>query len=650
MNSTPLWSPTDTQRQASQWTHFKDWLATEKAQTFASDEELHAWSVKQAEVFWSALGDWLGLFTQPPTPIRTTAQRFQDHRWFPNERTNYAERLLSQPSSKKPSDAAVVDYDENGKAKTLSFDDLKKRSLQIASKLHQLGIKAGDVVACCTPTQSEGLCIMLGATWLGAVFTSCSPDFGEQGILDRFSQTNPSILFGSKNYQYAGKVFSIQEKLGIVQQQLTSSQDLVFIEDIDEWLGTSKESAHPPATQLPFNAPLFIMYTSGTTGIPKCIVHGVGGTLIQHLKELRLHSNLTSSSTLMFYSTMGWMMWNWIVTALAIGTTLVLVDGSPFFPDSSRMLDITKQEGVTHFGAGAKFYQHLLAQPEIQGQHNLMPDVEVFMSTGSPLLHENFDDIHQVLSPTAQIASISGGTDILSCFVLGRPNQAVYRGEIQGAGLGMDVRVFTSDGREAAIGEKGELVCTTPFPSMPIAFANDPDGTKYQSAYFDRFENCWAHGDFAEKTASNGFILHGRSDSVLNPGGVRIGTAEIYRVVEQNPEYKEALAVGRTTQSGDESILLFVILSQEQALLSNQAIQTLKQQIKTKASPRHVPSEIHAVHDFPRTRSGKICEIAVRDVIAGKKVSNTQAIANPDCLDQFIGYRLNASTVDSESA
>jgi acetoacetyl-CoA synthetase len=482
---------------------------------------------------------------------------------------------------------------------------------------------------------------MLATASLGAIWSSCSPDFGVQGVLDRFGQIEPKILFCADGYLYGGKEFDCQEKVSEILEQLPSVEECVVIDYLGKaaTAGTSLfdflepfEPGEIRFERTQFNDPLYILYSSGTTGVPKCIVHGAGGTLLQHLKEHRLHSDVKPGDRLFYFTTLGWMMWNWLVSGLASGATLVLYDGSPFVGNGKALFDMADEEGVTHFGTSAKFIDAIAkAGLEPKKTHQLKP-LRAILSTGSPLLPEGFDYVYSHIKSDVCLSSISGGTDIVSCFVLGNPAGPVWRGEIQAKGLGMAVLVF-DENASPVIGEKGELVCTKPFPSMPLGFWNDPDGTKYRAAYFEKYPGVWRHGDWCEETEHGGFIIYGRSDAVLNPGGVRIGTAEIYRQVEQLPEVVESLVIGQEWQ-GDVRVVLFVKLK-EGISLSDGLVSSIKRRIRENTTPRHVPAKILQVGDIPRTKSGKIVELAVRDVVHGRTVKNLEALANPDALEHF---------------
>jgi acetoacetyl-CoA synthetase len=509
------------------------------------------------------------------------------------------------------------------------------------------GVAAGDRVAAMLPNVPETIAVMLAASSLGATFSSCSPDFGERGVLDRFGQIEPKLFFACDGYWYNGKKVEVADKLKPITARLSSVKRTIIVPYLGRAEAVAAEATRGIALdrfieafapkplsfeRLPFNHPLYILFSSGTTGAPKCIVHGAGGTLLQHLKEHRLHCSLKPGEKLFYFTTCGWMMWNWLASGLATGATLLLFDGSPFYPSGNALFDYAQAEAMTIFGTSAKFIDAVKkAGLRPRDTHDLR-SMRMLTSTGSPLAPENFDFVYDAIKPDIHLASISGGTDIVSCFVLGVPTKPVWRGEIQGPGLGMAVDVYDETGKPVRE-EKGELVCTKPFPSMPVMFWNDPDGAKYSAAYFERFPGIWAHGDFAEWTKHGGIVIHGRSDATLNPGGVRIGTAEIYAQVEGMPEVLEALAIGQDFE-GDVRVVLFVRLARGVAL-TDDLQRAIKTKIRTGASPRHVPAKILAVADIPRTKSGKITELAVRDVVHGREVKNKEALANPEALELF---------------
>ncbi|MGB4945640.1 MAG: acetoacetate--CoA ligase [Candidatus Competibacter denitrificans] len=642
----PLWTPDPAWSATTRMAAFTAQARTLSGQTLASYADLHAWSVEAPEQFWTAVWDFCGVIGERGAgPVLVDAEKMPGARWFPDARLNFAENLLRDSSNPD----ALVFWGENKVKRTLSRAELRQHVAQFAAALRDTGVVAGDRVAAYLPNLPETLIVMLAAASLGAVFTSASPDFGVQGVLDRFGQTEPKVLIACDGYWYNGKAVDMAAKLAELMAQLPSVQRLVLIPylhaEVDP-LAKSLPKAisladfvapHAAVSQmefvrLPFAHPLYIMYSSGTTGIPKCIVHGAGGTLLQHLKEHQLHTDLRAGDRLFYFTTCGWMMWNWLVSGLASGATLLLYDGSPFIDRGRILWDYAQTERMTHFGTSAK-YLDALVKTGLQPKESYdLRALRVMTSTGSPLVPERFDDVYATIKADLQLASISGGTDIISCFVLGHPTLPVWRGEIQCKGLGLAVAVWSEAGQPVR-GEKGELVCTRPFPCMPVGFWNDPDGKKYRAAYFERFPGVWHHGDFCEITEHDGLIIHGRSDATLNPGGVRIGTAEIYRQVEKLPEVVESIVIGQDWE-GDVRVILFVKLEDGHEL-DDALVARIKRLIRDNASPRHVPAKVLQVIDIPRTKSGKIVELAVRNIVHGQPVKNLEALANPEALAAF---------------
>ncbi|UUP18436.1 acetoacetate--CoA ligase [Nitratireductor thuwali] len=639
----PLWTPSRTRIDQSALTAF----AREASQRAGRDVEgfqaLHRWSIDDREAFWSLVWDFCGIVGGKGGTVLENGDRMPGASFFPEARLNFAENLLPR----RGADDAIVFRGENKAERRLSWDELR----DLVSKLQQYfaahGVKAGDRVAAMMPNMPETVAAMLAATSLGAIWSSCSPDFGVRGVLDRFGQIEPVIFIVPDGYWYNGKSFEVAEKTAEIAASLPSLRRVLVV----DYLGTAGEAAksipnavsmeealetieakEPVFERLPFAHPLYILFSSGTTGTPKCIVHSAGGTLLQHVKEQRLHADIREGDRVFYFTTCGWMMWNWLVSGLASGATLVLYDGSPFHPDGNALFDYADAEKITYFGTSAKFIDAVhKAGLEPRKSHDLS-SVRVISSTGSPLSPESFAFVYDGIKSDVHLASISGGTDIVSCFVLGVPTLPVWPGEIQGPGLGMAVDVWDDDGKHLNAG-KGELVCTRAFPAMPIGFWNDPAGEKYHAAYFDRFDNVWCHGDFAEWTRHGGIVIHGRSDATLNPGGVRIGTAEIYNQVEQLPEILEAICIGQEWDD-DVRVVLFVRLA-EGVTLDEALEKKIHTKIRTGASPRHVPARIVAVADIPRTKSGKITELAVRDIVHGRPVKNKEALANPEALDLY---------------
>ncbi|WP_369602028.1 acetoacetate--CoA ligase [Hahella sp. SMD15-11] len=653
MTTQPLWVPSEAQKKSAVISSYIRWLQDNLQVTCQDWSALHRWSVEHKEAFWHSLVTYFnvqGDFSQGP--VLENPDAMPGARWFPNARLSFAENLLQGNDQA----LALIEHAENGERRTLTRAELRQQVGNLAHQLRELGVQAGDRVAAITANRIEAVIGMLATTSIGAVWSSCSPEFGLSGILDRFTQIEPRVLIAVNGYRYAGKIHDCRDKVLAVSRALPSLSAVIpYHYEGDSWdpsafscpvIGWEHAVAgqHKPAFErVPFNHPLYILYSSGTTGKPKCIVHGTGGTLLQHVKELGLHTNLRAGDRILFYTTCGWMMWNWLVSALALQAVPVLYDGSPFAPDARRLWEIAEQEELVALGAGAKFYAGCdKAGVSFRETPNALPHLRTLLSTGSPLAHETFDYLYQHIKPDVCVSSISGGTDIVSCFALGNPILPVYRGELQCIGLGMDVAFYDDAGQPVPPGTRGELVCRQPFPSMPVGFWNDPDQCKYRGAYFERFPGVWAHGDFGELSfhpasgelpEQTGVIIHGRSDATLNPGGVRIGTAEIYRQVETFDEVLEALVVGQRWQD-DERIVLFVRL-RDGVSLTEELQSRIRARIREQASVRHVPAKIIAVPDIPRTLSGKISELAVKRLIHGEAPGNTDALANPEALDHF---------------
>ncbi len=639
----PLWRPGREAVAAHPLTHFAAEAGARAGRHFADYRALHAWSVDDRAAFWDLVWDFCDVIGDKGERRLTDGDRMPGARFFPDARLNYAENLLRRQDDGD----AVVFRGEDGATRRLTWRQLNELVSRLQQALKAAGVGVGDHVAGLLPNTPEAIAAMLAAASLGAVWSSASPDFGANAVVDRFGQIAPKVFFAADGYRYAGKEIRLGEKLAAVIPELAGLERTVVVPFLGEAGAVAASlpnaialdaalapfAAKPVACErVPFAHPLTILFSSGTTGAPKCIVHSVGGTLLQHLKEHRLHSGIGDGDRVFYFTTLGWMMWNWLVSGLASGATLLLFDGSPFDPSPATLFAYAEEERATFFGTSAKFIDAVKKADYRPADHHDLSRLRTIASTGSPLAPESFDFVYDAIKREVHLASISGGTDIVSCFVLGVPTEPVWRGEIQGPGLGMAVDVYGEDGRSLATG-KGELVCTRAFPSMPIGFWNDPDGAKYRAAYFERFPGIWCHGDFAEWTAHGGLVIHGRSDATLNPGGVRIGTGEIYRQVEQIPEVVEALCIGQDWQ-GDVRIVLFVRL-QEGVVLDEGLVARIKTTIRAGASPRHVPARVVAVADIPRTKSGKIVELAVRDVVHGRPVRNAGALANPEALENF---------------
>ncbi len=647
---TPLWQPDGERIAAARISSFTAAVKRRWQVDCADYRGLWRWSIERPEAFWTSVWEECGVLGDAGSTVLEDGQRMPGARWFPQARLNYAENLLRR----RDDGDALVFWGENRIRRRLSHGELHAAVSRCAQALRVAGVGRGDRVAGYLPNMPEALVAMLATASLGAIWSSASPDFGVQGVLDRFGQIEPKVLFCVDGYWYNGKPVDGMARNIEVAGQMPGVARTVVVSCLDESPrvemirnGIRHADFVAPFVageiafqRLPFAHPLFIMFSSGTTGVPKCIVHCHGGALLQHLKEHQLHGDVRPGDRLFYFTTCGWMMWNWLVSGLASGATLLLYDGSPFARGAvgtagAILFDYADAEGMTHFGTSAKFIDAIAKSGLQPRRTHSLRELRTMFSTGSPLAPEGFDYVYRDIKSDLLLASISGGTDILSCFALGNPLLPVYRGELQCRGLGMAVEVFDDDGRPLAPGscERGELVCTSPFPAMPIGFWNDPDGAKYHAAYFDRFPNVWCHGDYVELTAHEGLIIYGRSDAVLNPGGVRIGTAEIYRQVEQLAEIVEALVIAQDWQN-DVRIVLFVKL-RDGLVLDEALIDRVKQQIRDNTTPRHVPAKVLQVADIPRTKSGKIVELAVRHVVHGRPVENVEALANPEALECF---------------
>ncbi|WP_163833898.1 acetoacetate--CoA ligase [Spartinivicinus ruber] len=644
MKDNPIWLPSAERIQQARITQFRQHIEQQQQCSLPDYSALYQWSIKHLSEFWQSIAEFCQVkFHHPPQQTLTNGPSMQEAKWFQGATLNYAEHLLNR----RDNHPAIISYDETRRRQQLSYAELFKQVTAVSYQLKAMGLSKGDRVAGMLPNCPETIIAMLATTSLGAIWSSCSPDFGSHGVVDRFGQIEPKVFIACSGYYYNGKVIDCRSKLKEIQQQLPSVKHQVIVQFVEQRLDVSEFTnyrdwseflqAPPDSYQLSFEPcafddPLFIMYSSGTTGKPKCIIHGIGGTLLQHFKEHQLHTDLTDQDVLFYFTTCGWMMWNWLVTGLASGATLVLYDGSPFHPKPTLLWDIAEKEHISVFGTSAK-YIAALEKAEVKPAHShQLPALKAILSTGSPLSHESFDYVYRDIKQDVCLSSISGGTDIISCFALGNPTLPVYRGQLQCRGLGMAVEFYNEAG-QIIIAEKGEMVCTKPFPSMPIGFWQDPDGSKYHNAYFSKFPGIWCHGDYGELTEQDGVVIHGRADAVLNPGGVRIGTAEIYRQVEQVPEVFESIAVGQQWQD-DVRVVLFVKLKPG-VHLTEQLITTIKKTIREHTTPRHVPAKVLEVADIPRTISGKIVELAVRKVIHNETVDNTDALANPEALEYF---------------
>lgn len=640
----PLWTPSQDRIAATRLDAFRRFVNQRHSLQLPDYPALHAWSLAQREAFWQAIVDFFEIrFSEQPHAVLEEGLVMPSARWFPGAQLNFAEHLLRR----RDDHPALVAVGEDGSREQMSYAELAAQVAGLQQSLKAAGVGIGDRVVALMPNTWQTLVGMLAASSLGATWSSCSPDFGTQGVIDRFGQIEPKVLIAAAGYRYAGKNLDLTGKLNEILERLPSLQQLIVVPysrpqaRVDDftteakvalWQDFYQAGGTPVFTPVPFDHPLYILYSSGTTGVPKCIVHGTGGVLLQHVKELGLHSDLHASDTLFYYTTCGWMMWNWLVSGLALGATLVLFDGSPFHPGAQRLIDLIDAENISIFGTSAKYLAALEKAGAKPGSSHQLARLKAILSTGSPLSHESFEYVYREIKSELCLSSISGGTDIVSCFALGNPLLPVWRGELQCKGLGMDVQVWNEAGQRV-IGQKGELVCAQHFPSMPVGFWNDPADEKFRAAYFDTFPGVWAHGDYAEETSHGGLVIHGRSDAVLNPGGVRIGTGEIYRQVEKIEEVLESIAIGQDW-GDDVRVVLFVCL-RDGVTLTDELQARIRQAIRSNTTRRHVPAKIIAVADIPRTLSGKIVELAVRNVVHGKPVKNSDALANPQALKLY---------------
>ena len=634
-----LWQPTGTAIRGCQMAEFMRRIEAAQGRRFVGYPDLWQWSVDHRAAFWVAVWDFSEVISsRDADTVLHNGDAMPGSRWFVGARLNFAENLLRFRDER----TAIIFRGEDGRDERLSYAQLYHRTARLAAALQRLGVGEGDRVAAIVPNMPEAIIGMLASAWLGAAWSSCSPDFGVEGILDRFGQIEPVLLIAADGYRFKGRVIDIRDKVREVSNGLGSGCShclLIPWQKTGELAGAlnwddvlDNDFDLPGFAQMPFDHPLYILFSSGTTGKPKCIVHGAGGTLLQHLKEHRLHTDIRRADRLFYFTTCGWMMWNWLVSGLASGTTLVLYDGNPFHPEPDTLWRMADDLGVTVFGTSAKY----LSAQEKAGVRVVdrlpLQHLRAVLSTGSPLAPESFDYLQQDIKPGVQICSISGGTDIVSCFALGNPMLPVRRGQLQCRGLGLAVDVFDAAGNSLR-DQPGELVCTRSFPCMPVGFWNDPDGRRYRAAYFERFAGVWLQGDWTVLTRDGGLIIEGRSDAVLNPGGVRIGTAEIYRQVERLPQIQESVCVGQRWE-GDVRVVLFVVL-RDGEVLDDALRESIRRTLRENASPRHVPAKILQVTDIPRTRSGKISELAVRDTVEGRELGNTGALLNPGALAQY---------------
>ena len=621
----PLWIPTPERVKNSNLTRYLNFLKQEKGASFAAYSDLHRWSVTKPADFWESIWKFSGIKSSAPYTKVMGEPKMPGTKWFEGARLNFAENLLRFRDDR----IALIARAEGKPRREITYRELSEQVSQVATAIKRAGVEPGDRVAGYLPNIPETVIAMLAATSIGAVWSSCSPDFGVQGVIDRFGQIEPKVLFAVKEYTYNGKRHDLTGRLEEILKKLPSVKQCVVIPLDWEKFSKSPEIKFLP---LPFDHPVYILYSSGTTGVPKCIVHGAGGTLLQHAKELILHSDLKPKGRIFFFTTCGWMMWNWLVSSLMTGATVVLYEGSPTFPDTDILWKMAAEEKLTHFGTSPKFLTACEKAGVTPGKSHDLSGLRTVLSTGSPLSVENFQWVYQNVKQDLHLASISGGTDLIGCFMLGNPTLPIYPGEIQSLGLGMKVECWDKSGKPVT-GQKGELVCTAPFPSMPVSFWNDPDGKKYRSAYFEHFPNVWRHGDFIEITEHGDIIIYGRSDATLNPGGVRIGTAEIYRQVESLAEVKDSIGVGQRWEN-DVRVILFVVLK-EGLTLDEPLVKKIRETIRKGTTPRHVPAKILQVKEIPYTVSGKKVEMAVANVIHNEPVKNKEALVNPLALEGY---------------
>ncbi len=643
----PLWIPSKERIENLNLKSFLDFLSAKHSLLFSDYHELYQWSIDNISEFWETIWNYSGIISSEPYDSILQNPVMPGAKWFNGTKLNFAENLLRYRNNH----TAIISYRENQQTLRLTYQELYKLTAKCTYSLKAAGVKQGDRIAGIITNTPEAIIAMLASTSIGALWSSASPDFGVQSIVDRFSQIQPKVLFAVESYSYNGKMIDCSDKIKEVTANIPSIEKIIlvpFFYDfknpikqkinydlpssiyIDDFL--NNQASEIEFVQLPFDHPVYIMYSSGTTGIPKCIVHGAGGTLLQHFKELSLHTDLKRSDVITYYTTCGWMMWNWLISSLMIGSTIFLIDGSAAYPNLELLWQKIDEEQISIFGTSPKFLSICQKSDILPKQKFKLNSLRTILSTGSPLLEENFNWVYKSVKQDVQLSSISGGTDIISCFGLGCPILPVYAPEIQCRGLGMKVEAFDEE-ENPVIEKQGELVCTKPFPSMPVFFWNDPKGEKYKSAYFERYPGVWHHGDFIKITKNGGVIVYGRSDATLNPGGVRIGTSEIYRVVEAIPEVVDSLTVGQNWNN-DVRIILFIVLKGG-AKLDENLKERIKLELKTTASPRHVPAKIIEVKDIPRTINGKKVEIAVNRIIHGLEINNKDVLANPDSLSYF---------------
>ena len=640
-----LWEPSiDTISQTNIY-KLKQYINKKYSLDISNYNQLHRWSIQNIDLFWEVMWEKLDIvFSKKYTSVIENENSMLESNWFLNSRLNFSENLLKIKSNS----IAIEFINEQGKHKKISYKELYLQVSKVAHSFRNLGLEKGDRVAALMPNIPETVISMLAVSSIGAIWSSCSPDFGSKGILDRFDQIKPKIIISVNGYYFKNKIFNIDDKIANILNKIHSIKHAVLVDYLDSGINNKNylswdelldnNSNDINFEQLPFDYPLYIMYSSGTTGKPKSIVHSAGGTLIQHKKELKYHVGLDENDKIFYYTTCGWMMWNWLVSSLSIGATVVLFEGSPFYPENDSLLKFMDGIDVNVFGTSAKYISHIKSEGVIPSQVGNFSNLRSVLSTGSPLSNESFKFVYEHWKSDVQLASISGGTDIISCFALGNPILPVYRGELQCKGLGMNIDSYNLKG-ESIKNSKGELVCKTAFPSMPIYFWNDDDGLKYHSAYFDNFKDIWSHGDYIEINDHGGVIIYGRSDATLNPGGVRIGTAEIYNVLEKRDDIDDSLVIGKTIDN-DEKIILFVKMSKNYNLTEDN-INSIKLDLRSNCSPRHIPYKILEIDEIPYTINGKKVEIAVKNILNNLPLKNTDSISNPKSLEYFYNIKIN---------